>query len=197
MNKNFNDNPIANSWKKRYETQPVEIQEKLDALYKKPAIEYQLKVIKKTRKLPDIGTAFLVNPMANMYFQGVVINSKINNIHGDNLFVITIFKKRGMSADDFSEVVDWNELLLKPYIVGKEYWTKGFFYNTSIKIDIPRNIDYGFYKIGKDIYVNEYGEKINNTPALAEMFGVATITGVAYEIRKEIIIEKLDEQMDP
>lgn len=192
MNKNFIDNPIANSWKEKYQKQPMEIQQKLDALNKKPAIEYQLKVIKKTKKLPDIGTAFLVNPMTNMYFQGVVINSKVSNINGDDLFVIAIFKKRGMSADDFSEEVDWNGLLLNPYIVGKEYWTRGFFCNTSIRIDIPKNIDYGFYKIGKDIYVNEYGEEISSTPALVEMFGVATITGVAYEIRKEIIIEKLD-----
>lgn len=192
MNKNFNDNPIANSWKERYQKQPIEIQKKLDALKNKPAIEYQLKVIKKTKKMPDIGTVFLVNPMTNMYFQGVVINSKVSNINGDDLFVIAIFKKRGMSVEDFSEEVDWNALLLKPYIVGKEYWTKGFFYNTPIKIDIPKNIDYGFYKIGKDIYVNEYGEEISNVPTLIELFGVATITGVAYEIRKEIIIEKLD-----
>ena len=138
--RDYSDNPVANAWKDRYFRQTEEIRQRLDALSESPAEEYQLNVIKRTRKMPD---------------------------------------------------VNWNELLLKPYIVGREYWTRGFFYNIPVKVDIPSELDYGFYRVGKGKYVDEYGRELHRVPALLELFGVATVTGVAYEIRKEMLIENL------
>lgn len=82
-----------------------------------------------------------------------------------------------------------DNILVGPCIVGKEYWTKGFFGRTDINIqDIPQ-FSYGFYYIGKSKYVNEFGNEIFEKPDMVESFGVATITGIAYKVRKELIIQ--------
>ncbi len=81
-----------------------------------------------------------------------------------------------------------NNILVGPCIVGKEYWTRGFFGRTDITIkDIPQ-FNYGFYYIGKSKYVDEFGNEIFEKPDMVESFGVATITGIAYKVRKELII---------
>lgn len=49
---------------------------------------------------------------------------------------------------------------------------------------------YGFYYIGKNRYVDEYGTEILEKPDVIESFGIATITGIAYKVRKELIIHK-------
>ena len=49
--------------------------------------------------------------------------------------------------------------------------------------------EYGFYYIGKSKYVNEFGNEIFEKPDMVESFGVATITGIAYKVRKELIIQ--------
>ena len=81
-----------------------------------------------------------------------------------------------------------NNILVGPCIVGKEYWTRGFFGRTDITIkDIPQ-FNYGFYYIGKSKYVDECGNEFFKKPDMVESFGVATITGIAYKVRKELII---------
>lgn len=54
--------------------------------------------------------------------------------------------------------------------------------------NIPANLDYGFYRISKRLFLDEYGNKLNREPKLLGTFGVFTAWGVAYEIHKEMII---------
>lgn len=48
-----------------------------------------------------------------------------------------------------SNGVKEDDLLLPPQIVGKEYWTRGCFYNVEHHDEILNVKDYGFYSIGK------------------------------------------------
>ena len=62
------ENIISLGWKKRYESQPEEIKRELDDLseafddYKVFKEKYQLKVIKRTRKLTKKGDIFVFSP---------------------------------------------------------------------------------------------------------------------------------------
>lgn len=70
----------------------------------------------------------------------------------------------------------------------KRILDKGIFWTTDITIkDIPQ-FNYGFYYIGKSKYVDEFGNEFFKKPDMVESFGVATITGIAYKVRKELII---------
>lgn len=48
--------------------------------------------------------------------------------------------------------------------------------------------NYGFYKIGKRKFVDEYGNEIPCEPELLEVYGVATVTGIARMVTQELII---------
>lgn len=185
----YTDNPIARAWKNRYQSFSPEIQSKLDELYNAPSTEYQFKVVKKSRKHSNRGDVFVINPLKDLFLYGVVLNSNINNICGDNLYVIVILKEK-VENDKKPEIcLTTSNILVGPCIVGKEYWTKGFFGRTDINIqDIPQ-LGYGFYYIGKSKFVDEFGNEIYGKPDIIESFGVATITGIAYKVRKELIIQ--------
>ena len=110
--------------------------------------------------------------------------------HDDIIYVgkAIILKNRVESNQKAEIKLITNNILVGPCIVGKEYWTRGFFGRTDITIkDIPQ-FNYGFYYIGKSKYVDEFGNEIFEKPDMVESFGVATITGIAYKVRKELII---------
>lgn len=186
--KNINDNVITNQWKQRYTEQPDRIKEKLDELEKKELKDYQLQVIKRKRVYPQKGDIFKINPKEDIILYGIVINNHISNINGEELLVILIFKEdvdiTNIQYEDMKNI----QFLLPPQIVGKEYWTKGYFYNID-HIDKISNIkDYGFYSIGKGKYFDEYGNEIKFAPRLLGTYGVVTISGIARKINRELII---------
>ena len=184
--KNINDNPLSREWKERYAKQPPDVQKKLDEL--EPG-DVQLEVIKRKRIVPKTGDVFLVSPVKGIYFYGIVLNDNPNDIFGGDLFVIIIFKTktREQTMDCFK--LDFDNILIRPSIVGKEYWTRGYFYNIG-KIDLDfQNLDYGFYSIAWGKYYNEYEEELNHIPKYLGSFGVSTIIGIAFYIQRELIMD--------
>lgn len=194
MFKDINDNPISNAWKNRYAAQSDETKRKLDELKKADPKQYQLKVIKRTRNEPSEGDIFVLSPRENIYFYGRVLKSNINHIwkdtfvHGKNVIVVFKAKNTEISMDRYSP--DYDNLLIKPAIVDKSYWSKGFFFtigNNPVE-SLERNLDIGFYSIHKKEFLKETGVTINHLPSIFGTYGITTIIGIAYEIEKELII---------
>ena len=189
---NLNDiynNPLSRRWKKRYNELPNDVKERLNELSNQKIVQYQLDVIKRKRIIPQKGDVFLVNPKESLYFFGVVVNDNVNNINGDGLYVAMIFRNKAESLIDTNFVADYKNLLIAPSIIGKEYWTKGYFYNIELKAETFQDIEYGFYSIAQEKYLNEYGKEVFKVPHLFGNFGVKTISGIAYQINKELIID--------
>ena len=61
------------------------------------------------------------------------------------------------------------------------------FYNVGIDINIPDNIDYGFYSVMDRVYVDEYRNPIGREPELVGIYGLSTGSGIAYKINYELI----------
>ncbi len=99
---------------------------------------------------------------------------------------IFIFKAGVDIKQSVSNGIKKEDLLIDPEIVGKEYWTRGYFFNIA-HITISVN-NYGFYSIGKRKFFDEFGNDIHEEPYLLGTYGVATISGIAYGINKEMII---------
>ncbi len=181
----INNNILSKRWERRYEILSDEVKQKLDDL---EVSDCQLQVIKRKRIYPEIGDIFKVNPKGDLFYYGLVVNNHINNINGEELLLILIFKEGVDIKESISRGVNFDELLIPPQIVGKEYWTRGYFYNVehyNEKINID---DYGFYSIGKGKFFDEYGNEITNEPQLLGTYGVATIIGIAGKINQELII---------
>lgn len=185
---NVNENPIAKKWEKRYNEQPEDVKRKLDELELKNIKDYQLKVIKRKRNYPQKGDVFLVEPVEGIYFYGIVVNNHISNINGDDLLVIMLFKETTTSLDYKEVTLDSDNLLIEPTMVGKEYWTRGYFY--TVGNQRCKDCDYGFYSIYRKKYFDEYGKEQKYQPKLLGTYGVATISGIAFDINIELIIDE-------
>lgn len=188
MNYKTNNNIISKRWSERYASFSDEIKVKLERMDRTDISEIQLSVIRKTRIYPQIGDIFKINPKDDIYLFGIVLNNHINNINGEDLLLILIFKEGIDIKKSIYKGISCAELLIPPQIVGREYWTKGFFYNIEhydekIKVD-----NYGFYSIGKGRIFDEYGNEITTEPQLLGTFGVTTIIGIAGKIYQELII---------
>lgn len=188
--KNINDNPLSRRWKQRYHAQPDDIKKRLDELDNQEINEYQLKVIKRKRVIPQKGDVFLVSPKESLYFFGLVMEGNVNNINGDGLSVVMIFKDKARSIEDSNFTPDFNNLLIPPATVGREYWTRGYFYNVGHMDASFDDVSYGFYDIIDGKYYNEYEQEIPEPGDfhLLGTFGVSTINGIARKINRELIM---------
>lgn len=180
------DNIMSRRWKTKYEQCSQAVKDKLDKLDDMYINEYQLQVIKRKRIYPEIGDIFKICPRENIEYYGIVVNNYVNNKNGDDLIVIFVFKSEVDIEQSVKNGIRKEDLLIDPEIVGKEYWTRGYFFNvghTEIKVN-----NYGFYSIGKCKFFDEFGNDIHEEPYLLGTYGVATISGVAYSINQELII---------
>ncbi len=183
------ENMLANAWKERYNSLSDEIKKRLDEDDYK-----QLEIIKRKRKEINEGDVFILSPEKGIYFYGKVLKAKINNkynsfIRGEYLVFIFKCKTKNISIEDFKP--DYNELLIQPAIVGKEYWTQGLFYTIG---NIPlteeeKNLDYGFYSVINGMFYKENGVLIKKKPKIYGCYGITTDIGISMYIRKELIID--------
>ena len=188
MERTVERNLLAEHYKRRYEMQSKEIREKLDRLREQDPREYQVKILKRKRIIPQKGDIFVVNPKEGMYYCGVVVNAG-DEISDTYSAVVFILDKEYESMDIDVKDLELENLLYYPEIVDKGYWSRGYFYNIGKQIEIPNELDYGFYDVVDEYYVDEYGNRILKCPKLLGIDGVATGTGVAYKINRELILK--------
>ena len=188
MERTVERNLLAEHYKRRYEMQSKEIREKLDRLREQDPREYQVKILKRKRIIPQKGDIFVVNPKEGMYYCGVVVNAG-DEISDTYSAVVFILDKEYESMDIDVKDLELENLLYYPEIVDKGYWSRGYFYNIGKQIEIPDDLDYGFYSIGKECYVDEYRNRISRCPKLLGIDGVATGIGVARKINRELILK--------
>lgn len=187
---NINDNLISNRWKARYMTLSDDIKQKIDALNREDwTPEKQLRIIKKKKQYPQIGDIFKINPLDEFFLYGIVINNHINNINGEDLLLILIFKEGVDIKESVRNGVNCDDILIPPQIVGKEYWTRGYFYNIEHYVGKISASNYGFYRLIDKDFLDEYGNRIEKEPELLGLFSVVTTVGIARKIRRELIIE--------
>lgn len=183
------DNIMSRRWKMRYEQCSQEVRNKLDRLDDMYINEYQLQPIKRKKIYPESGDIFKVCPYENIEYFGIVVNNHVNNNNGEDLIVVFVFKSGIDIEQSIKSGIKKEDLLIGPEIVGKEYWTRGYFFNVR-HTEIQAN-NYGFYSIGKGKFFDEYGNDIYEEPYLLGTYGVATISGIAYSINQELIINGL------
>lgn len=150
---------------------------------------FQLLKIKRSYKYPEKGDIFVFQPRKNIFFYGLVLNAHVNNLQGEDVYVVALFSIKSKSVDKFSFVLDYSKLLLAPLMVDRIYWTKGLFYNVSHTDNLGTPPSYGFFKIARENqFWNEFDEPLEQRPEYLSS-GAQTSIGVGYKVNKEIIID--------
>lgn len=180
----------------RYKTLSSEKKKKIDIYQSISSDIYQLYAIKRKRPKLKKGDIFLLNPCENIYLYGAVLNCNVNRLnHGKDLVVICIFRASTNFLDAKMEfpLLSSGNILLGPILTVKTYWNNGYFYNIGNAEEAVSNIKYGFYKSAfkkeNCKIINEFGENMLEKPQLLNSDGLTTITGVAYHVHYELIID--------
>ena len=185
---------MLKEWKVRYEQQPESVKKELDELKSNLAHgnykSFQLLKIKKSYIFPEKGDVFVFQPKENIYFYGLVINAHLNNLQGNDLYVVALFKIKSQRIDFASFELDYDTLMIAPLMLSRVYWTKGLFFNVGHIDDLGKIPSYGFYRVAYiHHFWNEYDEPLDERPDYLSV-GSATDIGVGYKVNRELIIDK-------
>lgn len=106
--------------------------------------------------------------------------------------VVVIFSTCFNTMDIETFKPNYHELLTDPFIVSNQYWEKGYFYviKHSPLSEEEKKLEIGFYKIHPlgDSFYTSSGERLEHEPQILGMYGLCTITGVAAEINRSLIM---------
>ena len=106
--------------------------------------------------------------------------------------VVVIFSTCFNTMDIETFKPNYHELLTDPFIVSNQYWEKGYFYviKHSPLSEEEKKLEIGFYKIHPlgNSFCTSSGEHLEHEPQILGMYGLCTITGVAAEINRSLIM---------
>lgn len=133
--------------------------------------------MKKTRKKPRDGDVFALQPAPGMYYFGKVIQARTESIYSmlDGWTLIYIYKYRSASKDMPPGLED-EELLFAPVVVNHQPWLKGYFEtvgNVAVS-EKEKNLDYVFWDVAREIYVDINGQPVDRKPKYAATFGLGS-----------------------
>jgi len=147
-----------------------------------------LKRLQPTRKKPNEGDVFIIQPKEDVFFFGVVVKAKMALkdpiMNGGHLIFIFNYPSR---KKEIPENLFSYDLLIAPQIVNNQGWLKGYFETLGTisisKKDIEKN--YGFWDIVTKQYVDELGKPLPSIPKMFADYGLGSygsVSGVIKEI---------------
>lgn len=188
------ENILRKRLEEEEKTLSEETKQMIDRMYYEDFKKYQLEVIKRKRITPQRGDVFIIKPqLSDYYFAGVVLFADTQNrVHTwlNDLSVVAIFNDKAKTPDGISFQMDFNNLLINPGFVPKEYWSKGLFYNIGKKVEIPKDLDFGFYNSSSCKYEDVYGNELDHLPQVIGTEGITTGFGIALSVNRRLFINK-------
>lgn len=145
--------------------------------------------IKPSRNKPKQGDVFIIQPIEDVFFFGLVVKSKmeINDpiMNGGHLIFIYNFPSK---SREIPERLFSFDLLIAPQIVNNQGWLKGYFNTIKnfsiIKEDTEK--DYGFWDIVTKQYVDELGKPLPSTPKIIGDYGLGSYGSVSGAIKEAL-----------
>jgi hypothetical protein len=150
----------------------------------------ELLPIKRSRKKPNVGDVFVIQPRDSVYFYGKVIKTDID-FQGFSVNASTILVyKEATNELKLPDSLNANELLIPPSIVNSRGWTMGYFYTLG-NIELTEeeiNLDYGFKDSRRETgwYRTEEGELLDQKPLIIGTYGLGSYGAIAYEVTKAL-----------
>lgn len=148
----------------------------------------------KSRKYPEEGDIFLVQPLSNVYYYGKVIQTHIKSrdscVKGMNL--VFIYDKCSVDQsipDDLSH----SGFLISPTIINKLPWSRGYFEtigNVPVT-ELEKNMSYGFWSFLKKMFVDVEGIPLGYKPQYWSDYGLASYAVIGEKIQNALKAKKV------
>lgn len=85
-----------------------------------------LAVLKKTRRAPEVGDIFVMQPPDGQYLFGRVVDTNANPLGVGGAILVYVYRVRSATKAPAPELLR-GQLLVPPMMTNKQPWTKGFF----------------------------------------------------------------------
>lgn len=205
----FHYNVMAKKYQDWYQRLSDEHREQVDHIPDLPQEQFRMKYIKRVRK-PDIkaGTIFAMKLPEEIYLYGKIISSA-NHLpfisEPDPYYVAMVYQTatQELLNPHYFELDD-TDCIIGPWIVPERLWRNGTFYTVGEKelTEKEQNLDVGFYSTHGYIDENDRYQQIGmiydlngnlatHEPKYLALGGYKTIYGIEYDIRVEMIQERI------
>lgn len=142
-----------------------------------------------SRKKPNEGDVFIIQPKEDIYIFGLVVKAKmaLNDpiMNGGHLIFIFNYLSRKKEIPDnlFS-----HDLLIAPQIVNNQGWLKGYFETLgNFQMNKKDNLkSYGFWDIVTKQYVDELGKPLLTIPKIYADYGLGSYGSVAGALKETL-----------
>lgn len=144
--------------------------------------------MKKSKKQPKEGDVFVLNPRKEVFCFGKVIMTNIVSrdsfVNGMNLIFIYDYFSPDENIPD--NIESYNILLVE--VVNNQLWLKGFAKNIAYSevTENEINVDYAFWDMLKNEYVDLKGDSVDYIPKIKGTYGLGSYGIVGKEIQKVI-----------
>ena len=145
--------------------------------------------MRKTTKKPQEGDVFVLQPISGIFYFGKVIKTNVESTDGfiNGMFLIYIYQYYAHDKE-IPQGLDSKELLIAPMIVNNQPWRKGYF-ETIGNVEVSekdRSVDFAFWDILKEKYVNIKGQEIEIKPRYCGTYGLGSYGAVGKEVQRAI-----------
>ncbi|MBD5474364.1 MAG: hypothetical protein HDR20_16140 [Lachnospiraceae bacterium] len=147
--------------------------------------------MKKSRKKPQEGDVFVLQPIKDVFYYGKVIQTNLKSVDSfiNGMTLIYIYKYCSNNKVIPNDLEN-EELLIAPVIVNHQPWWKGYFEtigNVGVS-ENDRNIDFAFWDILRKKYVDINGQIIllNSEPKYRSIHGLGSYGVVGKDVQKAL-----------
>lgn len=133
------------------------------------------------------GEVFVIEPLKDTFLFGKVIRTQIPtidpNMNGGHLIFIY---QQTINPLEIPDTFNPRKLLIPPQIIDNKAWENGYFQTVGAQKvnNDERELNYGFWDIVTNKFVNEEGEELNQTPDVYDDYGLTSYGVIKDELRK-------------
>ncbi|MFF2158118.1 immunity 26/phosphotriesterase HocA family protein [Paenibacillus chitinolyticus] len=147
----------------------------------------ELRVLKRTRKNPQDGDIFVMEPKENLFYFGKVINDSVEskNPFFKGWYLVYLYNTPS-DTKEIPDNLDPNNLLIPPMVINKQGWLKGYFetIGSEIVTDEEKSIDFGFWDMTREKFYSLSGEVLKKKPEIFTGYGLISYGGIGRGIHR-------------
>jgi hypothetical protein len=145
-----------------------------------------LTVLKKTRRIPEVGDIFVMQPPDGQFLYGRVVDTNANPLGVGGAVLVYIYRARSATLTPIPALFR-GQLLVPPMMTNKQAWTKGYFQYLENRplSDMDRYSEHCF-KDSRGWYFNEAGKRLAGPKEPVGQWGLHSYRTIDDEISRAL-----------
>jgi hypothetical protein len=151
-----------------------------------PVLTMNLSVLKKTRRAPEVGDIFLMQPPDGQFLFGRVLDTNADPLGVGGAVLLYIYRVRAAAKTPVPELLR-GQLLVAPMMTNKQPWTKGYFEHLENRpLSALDRLPQHCFKDTRGWYFDEVGKRLAGPTEPVGQWGLHSYRTIDDEISKAL-----------